>query len=90
MTEVMDSLDKNNTWDLVELQVGRKPIGIIWIFKKKLNAKYKAEKYKSHLLAKGYSPVEGIDCGDIFCLAAKLTSIRFIFSNVVSFYLEVE
>jgi hypothetical protein len=48
------------------------------------------EKYKSWLVAKGYSQVEGIDFGEIFSLVAKLTSIRFLLSNVVSFDLEVE
>jgi hypothetical protein len=69
---------------------GRKPIGRKWVFKKKLNAEGKVEKYKSHLVAKGYSQVEGIDFGDIFSHVAKLTSIRFLFSIVVAFDLEVE
>jgi hypothetical protein len=33
----MDALDKNETWDLVELLVGRKPIGRKCVFKKKFN-----------------------------------------------------
>jgi hypothetical protein len=49
------------------------------VFKKKLNAKGKVEKYKHHLVAKGYYQVEGIDFGDIFSHVAKSTSIRFIF-----------
>jgi transposase InsO family protein len=47
MEEEMESLDKNEAWDLVELPTGRKPIGRKWIFKKKLNAEGKVEKYKS-------------------------------------------
>jgi hypothetical protein len=48
------------------------------------------EKYKARLVAKGYSQVEGIDFGEIFSPVAKLTSIRFLLSIVVVFYLEVE
>jgi hypothetical protein len=58
--------------------------------KKKLNAKGKVEKYKTRLIAKGYSQVEGIDFGEIFSLVDKLTSIRFLLSVVVAFDFEVE
>ena len=60
------------------------------MFKKKLNAIGKVEKYKSPLVAKGYSQVEGIDFGDIFSLVVKLTSIRFLLSFSAAFDLEVE
>jgi hypothetical protein len=90
MVEEMDSLDKNEAWDIVELPAGRKYVGSKWLFKKKFNEEGKVEKYKSWLVAKGYSQVEGIEFGEIFSPVAKLTSIRFIFSIVVSFYLEVE
>ena len=48
------------------------------------------DKYKSRLVAKGYSQVEGIDFGKIFSPVAKLTSIRFLLSIGVAFILEVE
>jgi hypothetical protein len=59
MVEEMVALDKNEAWDLVELLAGRNPIGRKWVFKKKLNAEGKVEKYKSHLVAKGYSQGRG-------------------------------
>jgi hypothetical protein len=55
MDEEMETLDKNEDWDLVELSTRRNPIGIKWVFKKKLNAEGKVEKYKDRLVAKGYS-----------------------------------
>ena len=71
MVEEMDSLDKNEAWNLVQLPVGRKVIGSKWLFKKKLNAKGKVDKSKAHLVVKGYSQVEGIDFGEIFSPVAK-------------------
>jgi hypothetical protein len=38
MVEKMDFLDKSEAWDLVDLSIGRKPVGNKWAFKKKLNA----------------------------------------------------
>jgi hypothetical protein len=90
MVEEMDALDKNEAWDIVEFLVGRKNVGSKWLFKKKFNVEGKVEKYKSRLVAKGYSQVEGIDFGEIFSPVAKLTSIRFVLSIVVSFDLKVE
>ena len=75
---------------MVELPDGRKPIGSKWVFKKKLNAAGKVEKYKAQLVAKGYSQVEGIDFDEIFSPVAKMTSIRFLLSLATTFDLEVE
>lgn len=33
----MEFLKKNETWDLVALPNGKKPIGSKWVFKKKMN-----------------------------------------------------
>jgi hypothetical protein len=90
MVEEMDTLDKNEAWDIVEFPSGRKYFGRKWLFKNKFNAQGKVEKYKSQLVAKGYSQVEGIDFGEIFSPVAKLTSIRFILSIALAFDLEVE
>ena len=38
MEEEMESLRKNDTWDLVALFDGRNPIGAKWVFKRKKNA----------------------------------------------------
>eukprot|EP00253_Pinus_taeda_P016439 PITA_16439 len=90
MVDEMTSLHKNEAWDLVELLVGRKPIGNRWVFKKKTNAEGKVEKYKARLVAKGYSQVSGIDFGDIFSVVAKVTSIRLLLFVAATFDFEVE
>ena len=90
MDEEMIALDKNQSWDLVDLSTGRNPIGNKCVFKKKLNEKGKVKKYKAWLVEKGYSRVEGIDFGDIFSPVAKLTSIRFMLSVVTYFDFEIE
>ena len=79
MVEEMDALEKNEAWDPVDFPAERKHIGSKWVFKKKLNAVGKVEKYKARLVAKGYSQIEGIDFGEIFSPIAKLTTIRFFF-----------
>jgi hypothetical protein len=90
MVEEMESLDKNEAWDMIEFPARRNLVGRKWVFKKKMNVEGKVEKYKAHLVAKGYSQVEGIDFDDICSLIAKLISIRFLLFVVVAFDLEVE
>ena len=59
MVDEMTSLHKNEAWNLVELSIGRKPIGRKWVFKKKMNVEGKVEKYKARLVEKGYFPSAG-------------------------------
>jgi len=90
MVDEMASLHKNEAWDLVELSIGRKPIGIKWVFKKKMNSEGKVKKYKAHLVAKGYSQVSGIDFVYIFSLVAKVAFTILLLSIVAAFDFEVE
>jgi hypothetical protein len=83
MDEEMASLDKNEAWDLVDFSTRRNPIGSKWVFKKKLNAEGKVEKYKARLVEKGYSQVEGIDFSEIFYPVSKSTSIIFLLSMLI-------
>eukprot|EP00253_Pinus_taeda_P033574 PITA_33574 len=90
MVDEMAFLHKNEAWDLVEFLVGRKPISSKWVFKKKTNAKGKVEKYKSWLVAKGYSQVPRIDFGDIFSPVPKVAAISLLLCIAVAFDFEVE
>jgi hypothetical protein len=38
MDKEMQSIERNNTWELVKLPVGKKPIGLKWVFKLKRNS----------------------------------------------------
>jgi hypothetical protein len=90
MEEKIESLRKNDTWDLVTLIYGSNPIGSKWVFKKKTNATCHVKKFKAQLVAKGYSQVEGVNFGEIFSRVAKLTSIILLVSLAENFDLEIE
>jgi hypothetical protein len=47
MDEEIDSIERNNTWDLVNLPEGKKSIGVKWVYKTKLSADGKVENYKA-------------------------------------------
>jgi hypothetical protein len=76
MHDEMESLEKNGTWDLVQLPKGKKIVRCKWIFKRK------EEMYKARLVAKGYSQIPCIDFNDVFFLVVKHCSIRTLLSIV--------
>ena len=86
----MDSLEKNKTWDLVELPNSRKVVGCKWVYKLKKGADDIVPKYKARLVAKGFSQKAGIDFHEIFSPVVKLVSIRILLALVALYDLELE
>eukprot|EP00253_Pinus_taeda_P032682 PITA_32682 len=90
MEEEMDSLAKNNTWDLIELPHGRSVIGCKWVFKLKWKIDGSIKRYKARLVAKVYSQVEGIEFYEIFLPIVKLVSIRTVLALASLLNLKLE
>ena len=76
MKEEFNSLQKNNTWELVDLPPGRKLVQCKWVFKNKFSTDGSPLKYKEILVAKGYSQLHGIDYNETFAPMEKMESIR--------------
>ena len=53
MNEEMQSLDKNETWELVPYLSHHKAIGCQWIYKVKHNSNDTVNRYNVRLVAKG-------------------------------------
>ena len=85
MDEEIKAIHLNNTWEVTELPEGSQPIGVKWVFKKKMNAEGKIERYKVRLVAKGYKQKAGIDYDKVFAPVTRMETIRSIqmanFSN---------
>src|SRR4051812_10021143 len=83
MVEEMESLHKNQTWDLVERPKGKRAIGCKWVYRKKeAVAEKEGEKFKARLVAKGYSQRQGEDYDEIFSPVVRHTSIRVVLALV--------
>ena len=78
MKEEFISLQKNNTWELVDLPPGRNLVQCKWVYKTMFPADGSPLKYKARLVSKGYSQVHGIDYNDTFAPMAKMDSIRLV------------
>ena len=76
MNEEMKSLQKNETWEIVDHSLGKKPVGYWWVYNVKLKADGTIERFKARLVAKGYTQTYGIDYTYTFSLVAKINNFE--------------
>jgi Reverse transcriptase (RNA-dependent DNA polymerase) len=76
MIEELEALVKNKTWEFVSLTAGKKAVGCKWVFTVKQNQEGRVERYKTRLVAKGYSQTYGIDYDETFAPVAKMSTVR--------------
>ena len=73
MKEEMLALEQNEIWDLVVLSPGKKIVRYQWVYTMKLDPKGSLSRLMVYLIAKGYSPVNGMDYQNTFSSVVKLT-----------------
>ncbi|RVW82656.1 Retrovirus-related Pol polyprotein from transposon RE1 [Vitis vinifera] len=60
MQEELNMIDKNNTWELVDRPSHKKPIGVKWVYRTKLNSDGSINKHKARLVVKGSKKMEDL------------------------------
>ena len=89
MDEEMESLVRNQTWDLVDFPTGKRSLQNKWVYRLK-EEEGGNKRYKDRLVVKGFAQNKCIYFDEIFSLVVKMTSIRTILSLVAAEYLHLE
>lgn len=78
MQNEIDSIEKNNTWELTSLSPGHKVIDLKRIYKLKNDADGNVVKHKARLVAKGYVQEKGVDFYEVFAPVTRLETVRLL------------
>jgi len=89
ISEEIKALEKNNTWELVDLPSGRKPVGSKWVFKVKRRQDGSIEKFKARAVARGFSQRYGIDYEETYAPTVHYDTFRMLLAHAAIEDLEI-
>jgi hypothetical protein len=84
MHEEFENFERNQVWTLVEPPRDVNVIGTKWVLKNKQGEDGEIVRNKAHLVAQGFSQVEGLDFGETFTPIARLEAIRILLAFAAS------
>ena len=79
MTDELNQIEKNQTWELVPRTKGLNVIGTKYIFKNKFNEHGHVTRNKAILVWKGYAQAEGVDFEETSAPVARLEAIKMFY-----------
>jgi hypothetical protein len=72
----LQAIEENGTWEMTDLPLERRAIGLKWVFKVKRGEQGLVVQHKARLVVKGYSQCHDIDYEEVFAPVARLEAVR--------------
>ena len=76
----LNSLEKNDTWELVNVPHDTHTIKCKWVYKKKPDLQGNVARYKARLVAKGFTQIYGVDYKETYAPVGKIKSLLMLLS----------
>ncbi|WVZ82658.1 hypothetical protein U9M48_029900 [Paspalum notatum var. saurae] len=76
MAEEIAALERTGTWDLVPTPSHVRPITCKWVYKVKTRSDGSLERYKAHLVARGFQQEHGRNYDETFAPVAHMITVR--------------
>ena len=87
--EEINQINKQHTWELVELPQGHRPVKCRWVYNAKLDSNNEITRYRARLVAKGFTQQKRINYDEIFYPVVKYSAIRFMLAMAADEGLEM-
>jgi hypothetical protein len=84
MYEELENFERNQVWTLIESPRDVNVIETKWVFKNKQGEDGEVVRNKAHLVAQGFSQVEGLVFGKTFAPVTHLDAIRILLAFAAS------
>ena len=84
LIEEVEALENNGTWQIINLPLGKKPIGCKWVYRVKYNSDGSIHLYKARLVIQGDHQEEGVDYTETFAPVARMTSVQCFLSVAIA------
>jgi hypothetical protein len=85
MDEEIRGIEKNQTWNFVNLPKYKDVISVKWIYKTKQDAEGNMQKYKERLVARGFTQQPRIDFNETFAPVGRMDIVRTVLAIVAQY-----
>ena len=82
MDEEIECIEKNQTWELVDVPKDKDVISVKWIYKTKQYADGNVQKHKARMVARGFTQQPDIDFNETFGPVACMDTVRTVLAIV--------
>ena len=80
MDEEIECIEKNKTWELVDVPKEKDVISIKWFYKTKQDANGNLQKHKERMVTRGFTQQPSIDFNETFAPVRHMDTIRTVMS----------